>query len=442
MPSVAVVGAGLSGLAAAYRLQQAGVDVTVLEAGSRPGGRARTERFGDYVVDTGPDALTRSYRSYLGLVEELGLADRVVHTSPVVGLVRDGRLVDVDPARPWRLAGSSILSLGAKLRLAAGFLKLRTAVRSVDAYELCRSAALDDPQSSAHDLADRSFGPEVADRLIDPVMRLTTGSGARQVSCLNVLGALQAWTAPVLSIRGGLGVLPAALADRVPVRYGSTATGIDDTGSGVRVSYSDGSGPQTVEADGCVLAAMYDVGTEIWPALKGFAPEFSDELRYVKLVAVSLGYQARTATRAYPVLVPTTEDPETLLLFMQHNKSPDRAPQGHSLVTLYTDTLVTDRYLERSDDAIVAWAESVVESLCPELTGHRDLAVVTRWPQAGYLATRGFWRRTAALLDALPRDGRVQVAGDLFGAGSMEAAVRWGERAAHAMLASLGAAAQ
>src|ERR1700752_1166844 len=66
--SVVVVGAGLSGLAAAYRLQQAGATVTVLESASGPGGRVQTERHGDYIVDTGPDALTAGYTSYLHLV--------------------------------------------------------------------------------------------------------------------------------------------------------------------------------------------------------------------------------------------------------------------------------------------------------------------------------------------------------------------------------------
>lgn len=56
MTSVVVVGAGLSGLAAAYRLQQGGATVTVLESGSGPGGRVQTECHGGYIVDTGPDA--------------------------------------------------------------------------------------------------------------------------------------------------------------------------------------------------------------------------------------------------------------------------------------------------------------------------------------------------------------------------------------------------
>jgi oxygen-dependent protoporphyrinogen oxidase len=118
------------------------------------------------------------------------------------------------------------------------------------------------------------------------------------------------------------------------------------------------------------------------------------------------------------------------LIFLQHNKSPDRAPRGHSLITIYTDTTVTDRFLHRSDEQLEAWAADIVERLCPELQGHREMGVVSRWPFAGYLADPGFWRRTAALHDSLPARGRIHVAGDLFGAGSLESAVRGGEVAA------------
>jgi protoporphyrinogen oxidase len=438
MSRVVVVGAGLSGLAAAYRLREAGVDVDVLEKGPGPGGRAQSERHGEYLVDTGPDALTESYRSYLGLLDELGLGDRVVAASPVVGLVRGGRLHDIDPARPWRLLADRPLGLVAMARLVLGYLRLRRTLAGVDPYQLVRSSELDEPERSAYQLATDHFGAEITEYLIDPVMRLTTGSGAREASWLNVLAALRSWTVPVINIRGGLGLLPAALANRVPVTYGAAVTGVDQADGGVRVTYTDRLGDnRTVRADGCVIGAMYHEGVAMWPELKGLSPEFSDHLRNVKLISVSLGYRVPTRSRAYMVQVPTVEQPDALLIFMQHNKAPDRVPAGHSLVTIYTDTLATDGYLARDDGEIVAWAAGVVESLCPELVGQRDLEVVTRWPKAGYLATPGFWRRSAALLDALPSDSPVQVAGDLFGAGSMESAVRWGELTAARLIARL-----
>jgi protoporphyrinogen oxidase len=429
-----VVGAGLSGLAAAYRLQEAGATVTVLEAADRPGGRVCTERHGPYVVDTGPDALTAGYRSYLRLISDLGLQHRLNDTSAVVGLVRHGRVIDIDPGKPWRLPFTSALSVRGKLRLLAGAARLRSAIATIDSYDMSESADRDDPSITAHEYATRVFGPEVADYLIDPLMRLTTGSGGDNASRVNVLGALGAWSSALRAMQGGLGTVTDELAARLDVRYGSTVTRVDETASGVVVGYTDSEGDHEMAAEGCVIGAMYRRAADIWPTLSTARPEFGDKLRDVKLISVSLGYAAPTATAAYPILVPTVENREALLIFMQHNKSPDRAPVGHSLVTVYTDTAVTDTYLDRSDAQLEAWAAGIVERLCPELRGRNDMCVVTRWPVAGYLADPGFWRRTADLRASLPADGPVQIAGDLFGAGSMESATRWGESAAATLL--------
>jgi protoporphyrinogen/coproporphyrinogen III oxidase len=432
--SVVVVGAGLSGLAAGYRLHQGGATVTVLESATGPGGRVQTERHGEYIIDTGPDALTAGYASYLGLVEDLGLGDRLVDTSAIIGLVRHGRLIDLDPAKVLRLPFTRALSMLAKLRLAAGFIRLRKAIGGVDSYDMGRSAALDDPDVSASDFALRHFGREVTEYLIDPMMRLTTGTGAREASCVNVLGALGAWSSGLRSLRGGLATVTDELASRLDVRYGATVTRVDETESGVNVSYTDSNGTHDVSAGTCVISAMYHRAVEMWPPLLTASPAFGDKVRNVKLISVSLGYRVPTTSRAYTVLVPTVEEPEALLIFLQHNKSADRAPRGHSLVTIYTDTAVTDRFLDYTDAQLETWAAGVVERLCPELAGNRDLSVVTRWQYAGYLADPGFWRRNSALRDSLPTRGPVQVAGDLFGAGSMESAARWGEHAARRIL--------
>jgi oxygen-dependent protoporphyrinogen oxidase len=435
--SMIVVGAGLSGLAAAWRLQRAGVAVTVLEPRPVAGGRVRSERVGNYLVDTGPDAATAGYERWLALADDVGLSAGVAPTSAVIGTVRDGRVIDIDPARPLRAAMTPALSAGAKARMGIGLLRLRRKLASVDSYELSRSAALDDPATTAYAFAQRYFGREVADYLIDGAMRLVSGSGAREASCLGVLGALTGWSTPTINIRGGLQSVPDAVAARLhDLRLGATATHVAQDGDGVTVTYADADAAEhAVRADGCVIATMYHTAREIWPELDPLAPSFGPRLKDVKLISISLGYRVRPANRAYIVSVPTIELPDVLLMFMQHNKAPDRAPAGHALITLYTDTLATDRYLAKSDEELEAWAASVVEGLCPELAGQRDMGHTARWPKAGYLADPGFWRRSGELLAAIPPRGRVQLAGDLFGAGSMESSVRWGERAADRLLA-------
>jgi protoporphyrinogen oxidase len=432
-----VVGAGLSGLAAARRLEQDGVRTTVLEALPAAGGRVRTERVGEYLVDVGPDAATAGYVRWLALVDGLGLKSELTEPSGVIGVVRDGRIVDIDPAAPLRALRTPALSTRAKLGLAAGVIRLLPRLRSVDSYEMNLSAELDDPDTSARELAHRMFGAEAAERLIDPVVRLVTGSGASEASTLSLLGALGAWSSPLVNLRGGLASVPDRIANELSdLRCDAEVTEVAERPGGVTVSYDDSNGRSaTIDADGCVIAAMYDRARAIWPRLDELHPGFASSLRDVKLVSVSLGYSRRPETAAYAVVVPTVEHPDALLIFMQHRKAPDRAPAGHALITLYTDTLVTDSFLQKPDHEIETWAAGIVEGLSPELSGHREMAIVTRWPKAGYLASPGFWRRSRELLDAIPADGPVQLAGDLFGAGSMESAVRWGERAADRLIA-------
>ena len=428
---VIVVGAGLSGLSAAYYLQKSGFSVGVLEQLDRPGGRVRTLRQQGYVIDCGPDAASAGYREWLALVRELGLDASLVPSSVVTGVARGDVVHEIDATRPWSAAFTPALSWGAKIRLSMAAPKLSRLLKGIDSFDLVSVADRDDPKVNAFQAGTKLFGEEVANYLIDPAARLTTASGARQVSCLAALAPLASWTAPLVNIRGGLDLVPRALADRVPMTYGAEVTRIQEDGEGVSVEYQDAKQQTHVErADHCVIGAMYHVARRIWAPMRRLAPSFDRELREFKLISISLGYKARCRSNAYAILIPTCEYPDLLLGFLQQNKAPDRAPDGHSLITFYTDTLAFDRFNRLSDEAITSWASALAERFFPELKGHRDLGHVTRWPHAGYLPTPGYWRNTAALLKAASTSGRVHVAGDIFGASSMETAARWGRYAA------------
>src|SRR5262245_45472390 len=120
MPSVIIVGAGISGLALAYRLQQLGpwLDVLLLEQGSRPGGTIWTERCRGFQVETGPNGFLDTKPSTLALCRDLGLGPRLIPASDAAArnryLFLDGQL----RALPGSLAGflgSGLLSFRGKL---------------------------------------------------------------------------------------------------------------------------------------------------------------------------------------------------------------------------------------------------------------------------------------------------------------------------------------
>ena len=422
-----VVGAGLSGLAAAYRLQQAGLEVTVLERADRAGGLAQTEYRGGYLIDTGPDLINTSFVRYLGLAREVGLGDKIVRCSQVVDVLRGGRAVTVDRRQPLSLVANPVLSLRGKLALARGYLRLRRQIRGLDPYALTGHTAAD--HGTAHDLCLRYFNDEVTDQLVDPILRAFAGTGTRNASGLSVLAAFAVGTKKMVAVEGGMARLPEALARRLDVRCGAQVLSVDDGDGGVTVRYRSDGGTAELNADTCVLAVPYHEAVPIWPALGEAGGEFGRSLKDVPLMSISLGYSAPSPTPAYAVLVPSSESEEALLAMMQQNKAPDRAPLGKTLVTVFTEAGVTARMMQRSDIELVEWAAEFIESYYPSLRGHRELGTVARWPHTGYWPSPGYWKEISDMRARLPKRG-VHVTSTLFGSGGMERAVLGGERAA------------
>jgi protoporphyrinogen/coproporphyrinogen III oxidase len=429
--SAIVVGAGLSGLAAAYRLQQAGLDVTVLEASDRAGGLARTEQRDGYLIDTGPDLINASFVRYLTLARDVGLGDKFVSCSQVIDVLRDGRAVTVDRRRPLSLVSNPVLSLRGKLALAQGYLRLRPQIRGLDPYALTGHAAAD--HGTAYDLCARYFNDEVTEQLVDPIVRGFAGTGARNASGLSVLAAFAVGTKKMIAIEGGMAGVPEALARRLDVRCGAQALSVDDVADAVTVGYRHNGATAELTADTCVLAVPYHAAISIWPALREAGGEFGCSLKDLPLMSISLGYAAPSPTPAYSVLVPSNESPEALLVMMQQNKAPDRAPDGKTLVTVFTEAAVTAQMMQRSDSELVDWAARFIESYYPSLKGHRELCTVARWPHTGYWPSPGYWRGISDTRARLPKLG-VHVTSTLFGSGGMERAVLGGERAASRVL--------
>jgi protoporphyrinogen/coproporphyrinogen III oxidase len=161
---IAIVGAGISGLAAAYELQRRGVRVRVLEAAARVGGVITTDRFDGWVIDGGPDSLLVQKPAAVALCRELGIADRLVSTlTPRTAyILRDDRLHPIAegsflgfPITFGALARSSVFTVAGKLRMACEVLVPR---------------GEGDEDESIGAFVRRRFGDEAVDYLAEPLL--------------------------------------------------------------------------------------------------------------------------------------------------------------------------------------------------------------------------------------------------------------------------------
>jgi protoporphyrinogen/coproporphyrinogen III oxidase len=129
------------------------------------------------------------------------------------------------------------------------------------------------------------------------------------------------------------------------------------------------------------------------------------------------------------------EDAETFVIFLDHNKAPDRAPPGQSLMNVQTDVRFAGQAAKMSDAELVSWAKRKAEKYFPEIAGHFDgTSHVARWPRLGNLNTPGYYRNVARFLERLDPMSRIQPAGDMFTKTSQEGAATWGEHAAETII--------
>ncbi|MCB1284842.1 MAG: protoporphyrinogen oxidase [Microthrixaceae bacterium] len=163
MTDIAVVGGGVSGLAAAWELSaHPDVHVTVVESSNRLGGKIRTEPFVGREVDLGPDAFLRRVPDALALCAEIGLDDLIAPAHGTARVYLDGALVPIPtglvlgaPAHFDDLDRSTILS-AAGLERAHG--------------EAGLAGLPIDEDAAIGGLIRARYGDEVAERLVGPLL--------------------------------------------------------------------------------------------------------------------------------------------------------------------------------------------------------------------------------------------------------------------------------
>ncbi len=417
-----VVGAGIGGLAAAWRAAAAGRDVLVLEAGERAGGVIETVRLGAYRVERAAATLPSTARHVLDLLATLPGAPRALPARPEADrqllLTRTG-LVAV-PRSPPAFLATRLLPPGAKLRLLAEVLRgPRRGARSETLERFVR----------------RRFGTHVAERFLVPFTRGIYGAhpsrlGAGDAFPLlpalerrggsvvrGMLARLRERRRPgprarraVLLLEGGMQALPRALAAalgerlwlRAPVRALAPADPADPGGHAV-LTLAAG---DRVAAREVLLACPARAQAAL---VAPFAPGPAEALSGVAaapiaVVAVGLPPGNPPVPEAFGFLRGHGARARLLGATFHSRLSDAVAPPGHDLVLAFVGGTEDPDALALGDAEL---AEVVLRDLSRALGGtlRPDLVDVHRWPAAIPLFSPGHRGRMAAVAAALSRWG-------------------------------------
>ncbi len=423
MSRVVVVGAGVAGLTAARDLVGAGHDVLVLESAPRVGGKLRREEVAGVAVDVGAEAMLNRRPEGVDLARELGLpiehptvaASRIWTRGQLRPLPRSLMGIPLDLSQ---LERSGVLS-------AAGLARVRA--------ETALAPERFDGDVSVGDLVDRRFGPEVTDRLVEPLLGGVYAGHARLISArasvpqlldhasrgsvLEQAAALPTtYDRPVFAgIAGGTGRLIEALGDEVAtggtVRTGATVRELARTATGLALTVGPATAPELVEADAVVLAVPAAPAARL---LTGIAPAAATELAAVEsapMVVVTFAFRGTdvpelAATESSGFLVPPVDGRRVKAATFSFAKWGWVRAAGDGLLLLRTSLgrHREETALQASDEELVTWSLADLTAAVGPLAAPVDTHV-QRWggglPQyaVGHLDRVA---RVRAAVDAVP----------------------------------------
>ena len=351
MAAVAVVGAGVAGLTAAYRLKRLGIRVVVYETSERAGGVILTERRDGYLAELGPNSLTVGGGAAAEVLTQLGLDASRVEARPQARkryIVRKSRLVAL-PTSPSQLLTTRLLSNGAKLAIfgepmvepgdspmeesVATFVRRRFNQEVLDyvANPFVAGIFAGDPEQ----LSARHALPRLHD------LEHTHGSVMKALGQMMRAGRAQpgAPAAPgLVSFAGGLQELPDALVRelRSEIRFKAPVTQVRRGPMGWTVSAAY----QASELyDGVVYTAPAHCADEVELEVEG-----GDRLKtltsitHPPVAVLALGFRREDVAHkldGFGLLVPDVERRNVLGVIFSSTIFPDRAAPGHELLTAF-----------------------------------------------------------------------------------------------------------
>jgi len=454
MSRLVVVGAGITGLAAAFewRRRRPDDEIVVLEAADRIGGKLHRVELAGHWYDTGPEAVLARVPEAVRLVEDLGLGDRLVApaTTQASVVLPDGR---------YPLPAGTVLGVPASADGLDGVL-------SPDGVARVRGEADLPPLHLDGDVAvggllRERLGDEVVDRLVEPLLGGVYAGRADELSLGATMPALAAHLrgagsvlaaaeaardagvrsrgdadGPVFAtVADGIGSLPAALvaASGAEIRLRTPAHGLRRTASGFELSVGPAAAPELLTADFVIVTAPAQKAARLLAEAVPGAVEPLRGIPYASMAVVAMAFPAQQVAAGSGLLVPPVTGRLVKGVTVSSAKWPHLAGDA-LLVRSSVGRFRDESELQRPDDDLTA---AVVADVADLLQLDRSEPLETRLVRWGgglpqYLV--GHPARVAAIRSAVADVPGLAVAGAAFEGVGVPACIRDAHRAVESLL--------
>tara|TARA_B110000211_G_C14093203_1_gene560732 strand:+ start:1222 stop:2559 length:1338 start_codon:yes stop_codon:yes gene_type:complete len=428
---IAVIGAGISGLTAAYRLKQAGKEPTVFEASDYVGGRIKSFKQSDFLVDIGAFIFLGSYLESVDLIKELGLEPELGRFDAYGAMPRDGELKFLDFNKPIRtILGTDYLSNGSKLKSIKLFRLLYKHWDHLNYQDAAGIAEIDTDTVASY--CRRELNEEIYQYLASVVVRGPWLTNPETTSIGQLLWTLKNFFKPYFyGLNGGMDALPRALAKCLNVKLEHKVLNVTDYGDYTEVTYIDNKGVEHAERfDRCVIATTTDQALRMFPQMSPVQKTFYEQTEYISSVNTHLCLSERPANPATYIMVSPKENPDLCGVIVDHLKAANRAPDHKGQITVFCRTEWGQKNMESPDQKIIEQVLGFLKPYYGDLSLTLEDYAIGRWPMVVPKMPQGRFKQIVQYQKSIDPRARVQFAGDLEPIGGVNAALVSGQKAA------------
>jgi len=465
MKRIAIVGGGISGLSAAYTLEekrQSGtpVEYVLFESSPRLGGVLVTDRVDGCIIEAGPDSFLTEKPWAADLCGKIGLGDQLIGSNDSerkTYILARGKLVVMPdglmfmvPTKIMPTVFSPLFSVRTKMRMAAEW------------FHPPHKATQDETVAQ---MVERHYGSEMVDLLADPLLSGVYGGEASQLSVRAVLprfadmeskhgslgramlsarrrmgAATKAPPRPLFSsLKDGMQQMVDALVARLDAGSLKTSAPVQSMirqNNGWTVS----AGYQTDHFDAAIIAIPTHAAAAVLQAADENLARDLVEIQYSSSVTVTLGYDEKVRASLPPgfgFLVPRSEGRRMLAATFVHNKFPHRAPDNRAIVRCFLGGARDEQILQVSEARILEIVRGELKQIIG-LNAEPLFARVYKWKFAMAQYSVGHLERLQRIESLRQKLPGLALAGNGYSGIGVPDCVRSGAEAAGKILAEMG----